>query len=134
MEPTDKKSAQSQKYRVDRVSLRLKHPEEHVSEQESVGHVNTHMKGFPDRCSQVGQPEVLTGGSHEKQDRERTQSQNLERVLPGPRVQIRDKQRLEQAEIGACMVSQEYQNAMGKAEQKRGHPQVAAIVEQGQPA
>ena len=53
---------------------------------------------------------------------------------PAPRVQIRDKQRLEQAEIGACMVSQEYQNAMGKAEQKRGHPQVAAIVEKGQPA
>ena len=52
-----------------------------VDHERDVGNIDQHVQRLPDRCAEIRQPEVMTRGRHEKQNRERTGAQRLERKL-----------------------------------------------------
>src|SRR5216684_9326958 len=118
--------------RQHRASLRLQQAQRDVANQKGVRHVDQHMKGLPDGRSQVPQPEIMTGGCHEKKNQEGQKTELLEgEVGQAAEVLIRRQEADERVFISEAMKLNDRKDSVRCAQQKSDDSQMAAIVQQG---
>src|SRR5882724_5893509 len=71
--------AEGDSYDVDRVEFGLEDAERDVEDEQTVGDIDKHVERFPNGRTEVGEPEVVTGGRHQQQDDQREEAEWLER-------------------------------------------------------
>src|SRR5262249_16884529 len=79
MKSEDSHEPQSNASDVYWAELRLKDTERDVKHEQCIGKIDHHMERLPYGRAQVGQPEIVTCGGHEKQDDQSKESKRLER-------------------------------------------------------
>jgi hypothetical protein len=112
--------------RKDGPDLGPQRPEGHVRDEKGIGHVDAHVKRFPDRCREVGEPEVVARRRHQEEDAERDQAQRLESRVAAEQAHER-RHDPERVELDGD------QSPVSQPDEEGRDAQMTAVVEKRQP-
>jgi hypothetical protein len=106
-----------------------------MQQQQAVGDVDQHVQALPDRRRQIGEPEVVAGRRHQEEDAQRQEAQRLERE---PRqtapTAVRGEHADQRVDDSEDVELDDREAAVRQAENKKGHAEMAPVVEQRQEA